>query len=114
MSKLDVLIINPPIRFSDKPRHIPHGLSILANIIRNKPYIYPTFPDINAHRYTEKEVETIIENTKFDPLLMGGLIPVYNTITKLSKFIRFINPYAKIIAGGSVAMSLPKVLLENS
>lgn len=64
MSTLNALMINPPIRLSDKPRHIPHGLGILANIIRDKLDIYPTFLDINAHRYTEKEVEKIEEHKR--------------------------------------------------
>jgi len=111
---MDVLIINPPIRLSDKPRHIPHGLAILANIIRDKLGICPTFLDINAYRYTEDETERLIENTHFDIVLIGGLISTYGTIIRLSKFIRSMNPDAKIIAGGSAAMSMPKALLENS
>ena len=113
-TEMDVLIINPPIRLSDKPRNIPHGLAILANIIRRKLNITPTFLDINAHRYTEKETGRIIENTDFDVVLIGGLTPVYGTIIKLSEFIKSVNPDAKIVAGGSVAMSIPKILLKNS
>lgn len=114
MPTLDVLIVNPPIRLSDKPRNIPHGLAILANIIRDKLGICPTFLDINAHRYDEKETEKIIENTKFDVVLIGGLTPVYNAIVKLSKFIKSVNPDVKIVAGGSVAMPIPEILLKNS
>jgi radical SAM superfamily enzyme YgiQ (UPF0313 family) len=113
-TEIDILIINPPIRLSDKPRNIPHGLAILANIIRNKLNITPTFLDINAHRYTEKETERIIENTDFDVVLIGGLTPVYGTIIKLSEFIKSVNPDAKIVAGGSVAMSIPEILLKHS
>ena len=114
MSAIDVLIINPPIRLSDKPRHLPHGLAILANIIRDNLDICPTFIDIDAHRYTEKEIERIIMNTDFDVVLIGGLTPVYGKIIKLAEFVRFVNPDAKIIAGGYVAMSIPEVLLKNS
>lgn len=111
---IDILIINPPIRLDDKPRHIPHGLAILANIITKKLHICPTFLDINAHRYTEEQVKEIIQNTNFDVVLIGGLAPVYKTIVKLSRFIKFVNPEAKIIAGGYVAMPIPDVLLKNS
>ena len=111
---IDILIINPPIRLADKPRHIPHGLAILANIIRKKLHIYPAFLDINAHRYTEEQVKEIIQNTNFNVVLTGGLAPVYKTIVKLSRFIKSVNPEAKIIAGGYVAMPIPDVLLKNS
>lgn len=107
-------MINPPIRLSDKPRHIPHGLAILANIIREKLDLCPTFLDINAYRYSEEETKKIIENTGFDVVLIGGLIPTYGRVIELSKFIKSVNPDVKIVAGGSVAMSMPKVLLKNS
>jgi len=111
---MDVLIINPPIRLSDKPRHIPHGLAILANIIRKRLNLNPVFIDINAYRYDEEEVKSIIKNSAFDIVLIGGLSTVYKYIVELSRFIKLVNPEAKIIAGGYVAMSTPKVLLKNS
>lgn len=111
---LEVLIINPPIRVHDKPRHIPHGLAILANIIREKLGINPAFLDMNAHRYTEKKTEAIIKDTKFDIVLIGGIVPVYSTVVKLSIFIKSVNRDAKIIAGGSVAMPMARTLLTNS
>lgn len=114
MSRMEILIINPPIRLDDKPRHIPHGLAILANMIRKKLHIYPTFLDINAQRYTEEQVKKIIQNTNFDVVLIGGLAPVYRTIVKLSRFIKSVNPEAKIVAGGYVAMPIPDILLKNS
>ena len=111
---MNVLIINPPIRLIDKPRHIPYGLAILASIIREKLGICPGFLDINAHRYSEAETEKIIESTDFDVVLIGGLAPTYGRIIALSKFVKSVNPEAKIIAGGSAAMSMPEVLLKNS
>ncbi len=111
---MKILIINPPIRLSDKPRHIPHGLAILANIIRKRLNLNPVFLDINAYRYDEEEVKSIIKNSAFDIVLIGGLNTVYKYIVELSRFIKLVNPEAKIIAGGYIAMPAPKVLLKNS
>ncbi|MGR3301654.1 MAG: B12-binding domain-containing radical SAM protein [Candidatus Scalindua sp.] len=111
---MKILIINPPIRLTDKPRHIPHGLSILANIIRKKMGITPEFVDINAYRYSNEQVESILRSTEFDVVLIGGLIPVYKRIVLYADMIKEINPDAVIIAGGSAAMSVPKLLLKNS
>jgi radical SAM superfamily enzyme YgiQ (UPF0313 family) len=107
-------MINPPIRLSDKPRHIPHGLAILANIIREKIGIPPEFLDINAHRYPEDEVRRILQKTDFDIVLTGGLIPVYKNIIGISAMLRDSNPDVTIIAGGSAAMSVPDLLLTHS
>lgn len=111
---MDVLIINPPVRLSDKPRHIPHGLAILANVVRSKLGIWPIFLDINAHRYTDKQIKAIIKNTSFDIVFIGGLVTTYRSIIAISKLIKSVNSDAKIVAGGSVAMPIPEVLLKNS
>jgi radical SAM superfamily enzyme YgiQ (UPF0313 family) len=111
---MKILIINPPIRLTDKPRHIPHGLSILANIIRKKMGITPEFVDINAHRYNEDQVRSIIRSIKFDVVLIGGQIPVYKRMILYADIIKEINSNAVIIAGGSAAMSVPELLLQNS
>jgi len=111
---VQILIINPPIRLTDKPRHIPHGLAILANVIRKNLGITPEFVDINAYRYSNDEVTSILRSIKFDVVLIGGLIPVYKRIVLYTDIIKEINPDAVIIAGGSAAMSVPKLLLQNS
>lgn len=111
---MNIVIINPLIRLTDKPRHIPHGLAILANVIRKKLKITPQFIDINAHRYNNKEIETLFRTIDFDVVLIGGLIPVYKRIIQYAEIIKGINPYAVIIAGGSAAMSVPELLLQNS
>jgi len=111
---MKILIINPPIRLTDKPRHIPHGLAILANVIRKKLSITPKFVDINAYRYSNEEVATILRSTEFDVVLIGGLIPVYKRIVLYADMIKEINPDAVIVAGGSAAMSVPQLLLKNS
>jgi anaerobic magnesium-protoporphyrin IX monomethyl ester cyclase len=109
-----ILIVNPPIRLTDKPRHIPHGLAILANIIRKKMEITPEFIDINAYRYDNEQVVSILQSIEFDVVLIGGLIPVYKRIILYADMIKKINPDAVIIAGGSAAMSVPGLLLQNS
>ena len=109
-----ILIINPPIRLNDKPRHIPHGLAIIANVIRKKIGIVPRFIDINAYRYSDAEVRSMLRSFDFDVVLIGGLIPVYKRIIKYADMIKEINPNAIIVAGGSAAMSVPELLLQNS
>lgn len=114
MTNLKVLIINPPIRLDDKPRNIPHGLAILANIIQNKMGIEPFFLDINAQRYNREEIENIIRQAEFNIVLIGGIASTYRSIVELSKLIKKEKPDAKIIAGGYVAMASPDLLLKNS
>ena len=111
---MKVLIVNPPIRLDDKPRNIPHGLAILANILRQKFRCQILFVDWNAHRYSIEKIKAIIKSFPCDVAMIGGLIPTYKYLIKISNIIKKYHPKTKILAGGSAAMSIPKVLLENS
>ncbi len=114
MTKPRILIINPPIRLGDKPRHIPHGLAIIANIIRKKLGLTPVFIDANAHRYDNETLASMLASHQFDIVLMGGLIPVYKRIIAYAEIIKRIRPSAYIVVGGSAGMSVPELLLKNS
>ncbi|KPA16664.1 radical SAM protein, partial [Candidatus Magnetomorum sp. HK-1] len=111
---MNILIINPPIRLNDKPRHIPHGLAILANIIRKQFKINIHFVDWNAQRFSEKKFNNIVKEYPCQLALIGGLISTYKYLVKISHSIKKHHPLCKVIAGGSAAMSLPEVLLKNS
>lgn len=111
---MKVLMINPVIRKEDKARHIPHGLGILANLIRRDLKITPTLFDINALRPTDRKIEQIIDDIHADVVMLGGIIPIYKDVVKWSKYIKYTYPETTIIAGGSVASSIPEILLENS
>lgn len=111
---MKLLVMNPAIRLTDKPRHVPHGLAILCNIIRKKMGLVPEFIDVNAHRYSQGQLKTLLKSRDFDVVLMGGLIPVYKRLIAYAEMIKEVNPQAVIIAGGSAAMSVPELLLKNS
>lgn len=112
---MNILFINPPIRLSDKPRHIPHGLAIIAGVIRRKiPGATLRFLDVNAHRYSDEKVRARIAESGADVVLTGGLIPVFGYITRLSRWVKDALPDAFLAAGGSAAMSVPELLLNHS
>jgi radical SAM superfamily enzyme YgiQ (UPF0313 family) len=109
-----ILIVNPPIRLNDKPRHIPHGLAILANIIRRHFKCELGFIDWNAYRYSEEKFRTIVREFPCDVAMIGGLIPTYRYLIQIAEIIKSYHPKCKVIAGGSAAMSIPEILLRNS
>ena len=111
---MKILIINPPIRLRDKPRNIPHGLAILANIIKNKFNCDLLFLDWNAHRYTEKQFNNLVKEFSCNVALIGGLIPTYKYFIKIANTIKAYHPDCTIFGGGSAAMSIPETLLNNS
>lgn len=111
---LKVLILNPPVRLDDKPRNLPHGLAILANVIRTKTKINPYFLDVNGHRYDHEQVKDFIKKIDPDVVLTGGIASIYAYIVDLADMIKQITPKAKIVAGGYAVMPIPEIILKNS
>lgn len=111
---MNILLVNPPIRLTDKPRHIPHGLAILAAIIRKNFKHSIRFVDWNAHRYSEEQFKQQVQIAECDIALIGGLIPAYKYLIKIADIIKQYHPECLVVAGGSAAMSVPELLLHNS
>src|SRR3972149_932396 len=98
---MKVLIVNPPIRLHDKPRHIPHGLAIIASVIRERLGLIPRFLDMNALRLNPKEAEKKMAEEEFDIVLTGGLIPVYRHIIRIAETAKKKRPEDLGVAEGT-------------
>lgn len=110
---MKTLIINPPIREWSKPNVFPLGLGYIAAVLLRAGHAVEVM-DINGYRWDKKKVEELIKNAKFDVAGIGGLVTIYKYVKWLVKIIRKYHPNTKIIVGGSVGASIPRVMLENN
>ncbi len=89
-----VLLINPPVRTQDVARNIPHGIAILASVIRNNNWEVKIV-DMNARRdlYEKKEqvLKNLIINENFNIIGIGGIVTIYKPLKELSFLIKNIN-----------------------
>jgi len=98
----------------NNPRKLfPMGLGYIATAVHNAGYEL-TIYDIDAHRYSDKEVERFIRNNKFDVIGYGCLVTNYRLIKRISSMIKEHQPHAKIIVGNTVSTSMPELLLERT
>ena len=109
---MKILFINPIIRYKDDPRHIPHGMAVLASVVRENGYDVEVL-DINAHRYSKERVKHILENLDYDVVGIGGIISVYRDLKWIVDFLKSIRPDTPIIVGGSLS-SIPELILNRT
>ena len=110
---MKIVLINPPIRVWSKPNCLPLGLAFIASVLRDSGNEVEVL-DINANRWSVEEVEERIKNSKYDLVGIGGIITVYKYLKWLSKLLKKYHPDKKIIVGGSVGTSIPKLVLEKN
>ena len=91
----------------------PLGLAYVASAIERAGYDFELI-DLDAHRCSDKELESILRKKDFDVVAFGCIVTGYRIIKKLAKLIRAINKDAAIIAGNSVADSIPEILLSKT
>jgi radical SAM superfamily enzyme YgiQ (UPF0313 family) len=101
-----ILLINPVIRYQDKPRHVPYGLAQLSAIILKEGHQLQIF-DANAWRPTDNEIKSVLRTDKWDVIATGGLVTTYGFIRKLVKFAREESPSSLIVLGGGVITPIP-------
>lgn len=110
---MKILIINPPIREWSKPNVFPLGLGYIVSELLFMGHEVEVL-DINALRLTKEEVEEKIRNAHFDVVGVGALVTIYKYVKWLAGILKKYHSDKKIIVGGSVATSVPKILLERT
>lgn len=108
-----VLLINPPIREWAKPNCFPLGLGYLSSVLLKSGHELEIL-DINACRYSQKEVEKRIKITEYDLAGIGGIITTYRYVKWLISILKKYHPHQNIIVGGSLGSSIPQLMLERN
>jgi len=101
-----VLFINPVIRKSEKPAHVPYGLAQLAALAIRKGHKVQVF-DANAWRPTDKEIYQVLGVDNWDVIAIGGLVTTYGFIKKTVAMAAKSAKKSLIVAGGGLITPIP-------
>lgn len=108
-----ILIVNIALRPQSIGRYFSVGTGYIATAMKKAGISFDIY-DNELMRKSDDEVHTFLQKHIYDIYLMGTLITGYKTVKKYAGWIRSINPNAVIIAGNSVASSIPEILLRNT
>lgn len=110
---MKILLINPPVREWAKPNVFPLGLGYIAAALLKEGHQLEVL-DINGYRFSKDVVENKIQEIDFDLVGIGGIITIYKYVKWLVQTLKKYHPSKKIIIGGSVGSSIPKIMLEKN
>ncbi|MCK4819003.1 cobalamin-dependent protein, partial [bacterium] len=110
---MNIALVHPCIRpYLDKA-YFPIGLSYIATALQRAGYDFDII-DIEAHRHSNEELQELLGKKVYDVIAFGTLVSGYKYAKKLAAIARKTNPSATIIAGNSVASSIPEHLLTHT
>ena len=109
---MKVLIINISLRPKSDKSIFPIGLAYIATAIKNAGFDFMLY-DMDLLRPSQEELEDFIKNNDFDVVAFGCLVSGYKHVKSLAKTIKKYKN-VPIIAGNSVATSIPEILLKKT
>lgn len=110
---MQIALVNISHRpWMDKPC-FPTGLAYVATAMKHAGYKFDII-DIDAHRHTEGQLETLLGRKNYDVIATGALVSGYKYVKSVTSIARRTNPQAIIVAGNSVATSIPHHLLTHT
>lgn len=110
---MNICVINVSLRPQSPVKLFPIGLGFITTAMKNAGFDFDLI-DIDAHRYSEEEVKTLIRKKKYDVVCMGCIVTGYKIIKSLASVIKKYHPYSTIIVGNSVATSILEILLKRT
>jgi anaerobic magnesium-protoporphyrin IX monomethyl ester cyclase len=111
--QMKILVINIALRPESKVKEFPIGLGHIMSAMKRNGYDFE-FLDINGQRYPEEYVSRYIAKNKFDVVCFGCIVTGYKYVKWLASEIKKANPKTVIIAGNTVASSIPGIILTKT
>lgn len=109
---MKVLIINIALRPNSNKITFPVGLAYIATAIKNAGFEFLLY-DMDVLRPSQQELEDFIKKTDFDVVALGCLVSGYKHVKNIAETIKKYKN-VPIIAGNSVASSIPEILLKKT
>ena len=111
---MKVLIINVCLRpYRSDFIYFPIGLAYIATAIARAGFDFEIL-DLDVNRMSSSEFEGYVKYKHFDVVAMGCIVTGYKHVKRISEVIRKHKKDAVIIAGNSVATSIPEILLTKT
>ncbi|MFH0900898.1 MAG: radical SAM protein [Pseudomonadota bacterium] len=110
---MKVLFINPAVRPDSPKLMLNVGLAYVVSAAERAGIAFEIL-DIDAHRYSDEEVERRIRTMRFDVAAIGTLVSQYTLVKGIAAMIRQHHPRAVIVVGNTLGTSVPRLLLEKT
>ena len=108
-----ILFINPSLRLNSPTKFLPVGIASVMTYLDHHSIDFD-FLDIDINEMEDEQIETYLEDNRYDIILSGSIVTHYKWMKWLTNTVRKFNKNSVIIIGNSVAGSIPKLFLQHS
>ncbi|MBL7129802.1 MAG: B12-binding domain-containing radical SAM protein [Candidatus Omnitrophica bacterium] len=110
---MKVVFINPSLRPDSKRRQLPVGLAYIVTAVKKAGFDFDLI-DMDINQLTMQDLEETLGRNTYEIYAIGCIVTGFKLIKEIAEIIKRTNPASIIIAGNSVATSIPEILLSNT
>lgn len=110
---MKIAFINPSLRPDAAVKRIPVGLGYVITAAYNAGIEFDLI-DMDIDKITLNDLKKILEDEKYNVIALGAIVSSFKLVKDIAQIIRDTLPNAIIIAGNSVASSIPETLMEHT
>ncbi len=109
----NILLINPCLRPGARAKYPPVGLAYIMHALKKAGFEFD-FLDLDLHEMDDAGIEASLRNKKYDICGLGCIVTGYAEVKRITRLVRESSPECVIVAGNSVATTVPKILLTTT
>ena len=110
---MKIVFMNLSLRPEGKRRQLPVGLAYILTAAKSAGFEFDLI-DMDVNHLSPKDLEEILGHQTYDIYAMGCIVTGFKLIKEISRVIKRINPDSTVIAGNSVASSIPEILITDT
>jgi len=110
---LEIAFINISLRPESKRKHLPVGLAYVMTAVKKARFSFD-FIDMDIDCLSVDDLRPLLAKKNYDVVAFGCIVTGFRHVRQIAAMAKDINPKTKVIAGNSVATSIPELLLRNT
>ncbi|HOY66362.1 MAG TPA: radical SAM protein [Candidatus Ozemobacteraceae bacterium] len=110
---MNIAFVNPSLRPGAKRRQLPVGLAYVVSAVKRAGIPFDLV-DMDINQYNLNDLREILGKKPYDVVAVGCIVTGYKHVLGIADVAKECNPACVVIAGNSVATSIPEILLNNS
>jgi len=110
---MKICFINPSLRPGAKRRQLPVGLAYILTATQKAGFAFDLV-DMDINDLSIEDLEVILRRDPADVYALGCIVTGFRLVRQISALAKKINPKSVVVAGNSVATSIPEILLRHS
>lgn len=108
-----LLFVNVCLRKNAHSKFLPVGLAYVMTYFEEAGYKFQLL-DVDIDALEDSEVEEHLRQHTYDCVLFGSIVTHYKWVKWLTRTVKQHQPQATVVAGNSVAGSIPEVFMRNA